>query len=631
MAGRVVIRPRDYQRRNLDAIETHFFDGGINRQLCKAPTGTGKTVTFSAILEHGRLKTWRESYPPGACAMMVIAHREELLDQAAAKIRAANPGLMVAVEQGDRVAPTGADVVVASIQTLSARKFIRLRRLVQCQKYRIVIVDEAHHAAARTYRTALAYLGFLPNANGESADDDVESALYEDVAGMEESLAAWDKVAPKDQLLIGMTATPNRSDAIGLGCVFQSLTFTYGLRTAIDDGWLVPIVPWCVETEESLDEVHVQRGEFNQRELAKAVNKGPRNDLAVAAWQEHAEGRPTIAFTVDVAHAHDLAAAFQAHAIRAQAVSGETPKDDRRNLLRQFSDGQLDVLCNCMVLTEGTDLPVASAILHAKPTKSATLYEQMTGRGLRIHPNDPAGPARLDFQGAYHKPDCVVIDLVDVTRRHCLQTAPILYGIPPGVKLEGKALAEAAEEWDALKAGHPGLDVEKAFQDGPKTLEQLRARAELVDVWRIPDLGEFGVGRRLQWTRLEADVYRIQYPWADGQERLTVEQDLVGHWQVIASYRDTTTHATSLQTIAAELQTLEAAAQAAEGFVERNRGSVAWMKATDAGWRSKPATPKQLARLVKWRIPHDPRTLTAGQASELIDLWIARKGHGASR
>ena len=194
------------------------------------------------------------------------------------------------VEQADRVAHQFADVVVASIQTLAARQFFRLRRLLGHMTFRLVVVDEAHHAAATTYRTALGHLGFLPLAAAEGAEDDVEAATYEDVEKMSDMLRDWDARAPKDRLLVGVTATPNRSDAIGLGCVFQTIAYSYGLRDAISDGWLVPITAWAIDTQDSLDEVRISRGEFNQKDLAEKVNNARRNELAVAGWLERAYG-----------------------------------------------------------------------------------------------------------------------------------------------------------------------------------------------------------------------------------------------------------------------------------------------------------------------------------------------------
>lgn len=612
---------RPYQQDQLEAIAETFLEKHVNRLLIKSPTGTGKTVTFAELMKWQRIREWLETFPAGERRMLVIAHREELLDQAAAKIRAANPGLLVGVEQGDRRASTSLDVVVASIQTLAAMKFRRLERLTKAMKFRIVIVDEAHHAAARTYRAALARLGFLPPMPDDGAGD-IERAEDTDVAAMEQALRGWDRVAPKDQLLVGVTATPNRSDAVGLGCVFQTIAYSYALRDAIRDGWLVPIVPWAIETDTSLDEVRTNRGEFNQKDLADAVNTDARNELAVAGWRERAEGRPTIAFTVDVAHAHALAAAFEAAGYRAAAVSGETPKDERRATLERFSAGQLDVLTNCMVLTEGTDLPIASCILHAKPTKSSTLYEQMTGRGLRL------------FDG---KADCVVIDLVDVARRHSLQTAPVLYGLPPGLIGKGDPLERLADDYDALLEEFSGrFDASKEFESGAHlTLEQLRAKAQLVDIWKVPDLGAFGAGRAMSWLKVGEDEFRMEYPWKDaagvaGHERIEVRKDYLDRWEVVLTFTEKLEKGEKRRperrqsTIANQIVTSDAAAGVAEAFVLQHRRAVTRLTSKDASWLKDEPSPKQLGLLRRLRIPYNPN-ITKGEASKLIDLYMSRQ------
>lgn len=629
---------RPYQNDASNALCAAFLDKGQNRLLIKKPTGTGKTVWFASLLKQPRLQAWLETFNPRERRMLVIAHREELLDQAADKIRRANPSLIVDIEQGDRRASRYSDVVIASIQTLSAMKFRRLHTLIARMKFRIVIVDEAHHAAASSYRTSLVHLGFLPPADAKAncdhkfvdstnclkcgwtpgeAEPDIEAADFDDVAEMEKALTSWDQIAPKDRLLIGVTATPNRTDAIGLGCVFQNIAYSYELKAAIDDKWLAPIKPWVIETSSNLDQVKITAGDFNQKQLAETVNNPARNELAVAAWKEHADGRSTIAFTVDVAHAHALAEAFRSKGVPAEALSGETPREDRRAILRRYTEGTLEVVTNCMVLTEGTDLPRTSCILHAKPTKSATLYEQMTGRGLRIFPG---------------KTECIVLDLVDVARRHSLQTAPVLYGLPPGCKTEGQLLQELHDAMEQFREDHPGFDLDAAFGSGLLTLAQLGAKAATFDVWTVPSLGAFGHGRALNWMRVAAEEFRLQYPWADGLEIIRVAKDLIGKWVVSLTLRPAPPAQgepwppVRQRTLAQGIETADAAAGLAEAFVLQERRSVAKMKDPNAYWRTKGPSAKQIALMKKLGIKFPKRKLTAGECSDMIGYAMARKG-----
>jgi ATP-dependent helicase IRC3 len=540
---------------------------------------------------------------------LIVAHREELLDQSLEKVQKANPQLMCSVEQGDRFSNSYSDVVIASIQTLAARKFHRLQRLLQRHNFRIVVVDEAHHAAASTYRTALVHLGFLPPADASGADE-IESASFDDVDLMTKALNGWDAVAPKDRLLVGVTATPNRSDGIGLGAVFQSIAYSYDLKAAIDDGWLVPITPWCIETTENLDNVKLTHGDFNQKQLAEAVNTERRNRLAFDAWKMYAGDRSTLVFTVDVQHAHDMAREFRGQGIRAKAISGETDKEERRQTLRDYQSGEVQVITNCMVLTEGTDLPRTSCILHAKPTKSSTLYEQMTGRGLRL------------FDG---KKDCVIIDVVDVARRHSLQTAPVLYGLPPSLNTKGDTLTKMSDDWDALKEKYPGFDAGAQLDRKRHSIQELLDRASTFSVWTVPDLGAFGAGRIMNWIKVGEADYRVQYPFQDGTEILAVSRDMLGKFDVSVTYRDGDRRTSNQRTIAAGVDSATAAAGLAEAYVQQQRPTVLKLKAPDAPWRAKPASEKQVALLQKLRVPIK-WPMNAGQASDQIDLAMSRRG-----
>lgn len=597
---------RPYQTALLDAIAT-AREQGQNRLLLRAATGTGKTVSFAHLLKHDKLRAWLETFPEGQRKMLIIAHREELLDQAADKIAHANPDLFIGVEQGARRASRFSDVVVASIQTLTAMGCRRLLELLQHHTFRVVVYDECHHASSPTARTALVHLGFLPPADA-SDENSLEAPSYDDVEKMSKALQGWDDVAPKDRLLVGFTATPNRSDGVGLSCVFQTIAFSYPLREAIQDGWLVPITPWVVDSTVALDGVRTNRGDFNQRELADAVNNRERNLLALHAWRQYAEGRPTLAFTVDVQHAHDLADTFREAGINAHAISGETPKDERRDTLARFSAGEIDVISNCMVLTEGTDLPRTSCILHAKPTKSATLYEQMTGRGLRL------------FEG---KQDCIVIDIVDIARKHSLMAAPVLYGLPPGLKSEkGKKLDEIADLFDMFVGKHPGFAADKM---GKVSIERLAVRGETFNIWEIPSLGAFAAGRALNWVKTAPDTFRLQYPWQDGVEVVEVAPDLLGQFSVSCTLRPAGGGPSRQRTIAASLASADEAATLAEAFVKNERQSVTRLTDKNAGWRGVPASGKQIKFLQWKRIPIKPG-LTKGEAADLINLARARSG-----
>lgn len=602
---------RDYQHAMLDAIHAEVMRGN-RRVLVRSATGTGKTVSFAHILKHAGIQQFLAQHPEGQRRMLIIAHREELLDQAASKLMAVNPSMVVTIEQGDRYASRYSDVVIASIQTLAARDGRRLDRLMASMNFPIVVVDECHHAAARSYREVLHRLGFLPSPDSNVGDVDTNSEQA--IAAAEQRMAEWDRHAPKDRLLIGFTATPNRSDAVGLSVVFQTIAFSYAMKDAIADNYLVPIRAFAVETDTSLDNVKTTAGEFNQKDLAEAVNTPQRNVAALGAWQQHGAGRPTLCFTVDVQHAHDAAEVWQRAGHRFEAISGKTPKEERRALLRDFQDGKLDGLCNAMLLTEGTDLPRASCLVHLKPTKSATLYEQMTGRGLRLHPESG-------------KTDCVVIDMVDVSRRHSLQAAPVLYGLPPELAANGKTMREVESELAVLRNEYPNANLDELLE-GLTTLDGLRAKLAELNVWEVQPLPEGVVlATRLDWLKI-GDTLRLSYPWSDGNETVEVTRDILGHYDVTRAFKARDVGVLDTATIITGVHSLDEAAVRAEQFLVDQRASILNMKDRNAAWKGADATPRQLGLLRKLRVPFGAK-LSKGEASRLIDQALARQKKGA--
>lgn len=590
---------RPYQTEAIQSVAAELAQGR-NRLLIQMGTGSGKTRTAASIPRSDIMAGWFAQWAERDRRVLFFVHREEIVDQAAQAFRDLNPGAMVSIEQGDRHANRYADIVVASIQTLTAVNCRRLLDLIRYRPFRLVFADECHRATSASYRNALVHLGFLPPA--DAGDGEM------DVATMTANLADWDTRAPQDRMLIGLTATPNRSDGVGLSAVFQSIAFQFPLRKGIEHGFLVPIVPWLVETSTNLDGVRSNRGDFNQGDLQQAVNTDERNRLAVAGWAKYAHGRPTIAFTAGVAHAHALAGEFVSQGIVARAVSGETPKDERRSILEQYRAGQVTVLTNDSVFTEGTDLPLTSCILMAKPTKSALLYEQAIGRGLRT---------------ADGKTNCLLVDVVDVARKHSLMTAPCLYGLPLGLKSDqGKSLDQMAEAFDQFVNGHPGVNLDKM---GRISIEQLQVKATTWNLWEVPSLGAFGAGRALRWVKTAADSFRVSYPWQDGNETIDVAVDMLRQYEVVCTFRPANGGPVRQRTLVHGVASSVAAAEYAEKFVAAERPSVTRLVGNEAKWRKDPASERQI-KWLKWkRIAFNP-SITKGEAADKMNLIRAREG-----
>lgn len=339
---------RDYQIECVDVVVKEY-EAGVNRQLIVLPTGSGKTVIMSAIAKRLDRKT------------LILAHREELINQAVEKIQLFWPDASIGVCKGAKN-EIDKQIVVGSIQSCS-----RANRLAQLQEqgFGLLMVDEAHHAAAESYQNVIESLGFLPGTHG---------------------------------LLVGVTATPQRSDKQGLLSVFDKLVFTRSIATMIKAGYLSPVVGRKILTNLTLDKIKVQNGDFATSELAEAVNTKERNAFIVEKFKAYAENRKTVAFCVDVNHCHNLTEAFKSQGFPAATVWGEMKADDRENVLRDLKTGRIQIVTSCGVLTEGFDEPSINAVVMARPTKSAGLYTQCIGRGLRLWPG---------------KDECLVLDFTD--------------------------------------------------------------------------------------------------------------------------------------------------------------------------------------------------------------------------
>lgn len=369
---------RPYQEQAMDAVRARYREGQ-RAALVVLPTGTGKTRTAltmaAAAIQRGKRVLW-------------LAHRTELIDQPVDAWRAL-PELARAGSAGVVMAgrnDAGADLVCASVQTLTRGG--RLDAVLSHGLPSLVVVDEAHHSSA-----------------GQWAD--VLGAL---------DLAA-EKVGQHPPWWLGLTATPERTDRADLSAIWGSTpAYVYTYQDAVDEGYLCPPrfvvdrLPLDDETEALLATASEQG---DDAKIAKLLLKaGVVAHTVEAMHRAGAEGRAAMIFTADVEQAELTAAALNEDGTwRARAVSGQTPKPQRRAILRAFKRGEIDVIANCAVLTEGTDLPRCDCIVAARPFSSKPLYVQGVGRGLRLHPG---------------KEDCLVVDLSGASEEHTLIMAAAL-------------------------------------------------------------------------------------------------------------------------------------------------------------------------------------------------------------
>jgi ATP-dependent helicase IRC3 len=584
---------RDYQRESLEAI-CSAFERGVWSQIGVLPTGAGKTVVFAHVRQ--AMQRWIDNFPTTQQKTLVLAHRDTLLEQAASKIAHYNPDLRIDIEQGGRRAAPMADVVIASIPSLTAMGGRRLQAM-DPDDYRAVIVDEAHHSPARTYQDVLRHFGLVPPAEITHCPTPAAAAQ------VRTRVREWWANTWPNRLLLGVTATPNRADAIGLEWTFREITFERSLRWMIDRGYLSPLTGVIVDTDVNLDHVRKVAGDFHQGQLAEIVNTDVRNRLAVDAWKQHAQDRLTIAFCVDVKHARDLAKAFKEAGVSAESVAGEDP--DRDDVITAFRRGDFDVLTNCNLLTEGVDIPEVRCILHCKPTASQAAYMQMTGRGTRLAPG---------------KTDCLVMDIADVAQRHSLVTVGDLFGLPRHFNAKGADLNAQAQLVDRLREDHPDMPLLPGM-----TPESLHASVRQIDLWAVKDSETVQRHAKLQWMEDTPERFHVALPAraddgalrsGEASSRVEISLHMLGGWRVSVS-----------GSMAEELGMLDDLAMAfdrAERWIEHTRPDAWRMKRRDAGWRQQPASEKQIQLLRKLRAPITAN-LTRGMASDMLDRHFGRK------
>jgi DNA repair protein RadD len=320
---------RDYQEAGVAGIRA-CFAAGARRVLYQAPTGSGKTVLFSYIVANAVARGNR---------VVILGHRIEIVDQISQALTAFGVphGIIAAGHPETPERP----VQVASVMTL-------VRRLDRMLPPALVVVDEAHHAVAGTWTKILAA---LPDAR-----------------------------------VLGVTATPERLDGKGLKDVFETLVLGPAPDALIKADFLSGFTAFAPSRSPDLSGIKTRMGDFAIGPLADVMSAGVIVNRAVDEYKKLCAGVPAIAFCVDIAHSMRVAAAFAARGYRAGHVDGETPADERRALITALATGEIQILCNCGLISEGLDVPAVVAAILLRPTKSLALYLQQVGRALRPAP-----------------------------------------------------------------------------------------------------------------------------------------------------------------------------------------------------------------------------------------------------
>lgn len=368
-AGKLLVSLRDYQQSAVEAIR-EAYRSGRKAPLFVLPTGGGKTVTFVYIAANAARKGKR---------VCILVHRDRLVWQTSAELtRWGVPHGIIAAGTRELERP----VQVASVQTL-------VRRLDSWPHFDLVIVDEAHHAVAGTWKKIIAHMPYA--------------------------------------LALGVTATPARLDGKGLGKIFDDMIFGPTMAELIGMGNLAPYELYAPGEVPDMKGIRKTAGDFNRGDAAAKMMKSTITGDAVSHYQRHVGGRPAIAFCVTVAHAEAVARQFREAGFRAATIDGDMEKTDQRRMIEDLGRGRLQVLTSCELISEGVDVPVCQAAILLRPTQSLTLYLQQVGRALR--PKEDGSPA-------------IILDHAGNSLRHGLPDAPRQWTLADGFIQGSKAERE---------------------------------------------------------------------------------------------------------------------------------------------------------------------------------------------
>ena len=535
---------RPYQQEALQSVKDNF-QKGIFKQLIVLPTGSGKTVIFSHIPQ-----VIEDSLP-----MLVLAHRSELLSQATEKILWSNPQFNIQTEKAEKVADLTGDVIVASVQTLGRSDSKRILKFPK-DYFKSIIVDEAHHASAESYRRILDYFN------------------------------------PK--FLLGVTATPQRSDSIRLTDVFQEITYYKNIQDLIKEGYLSRIIGYRVKTNTDISEVETSHGDYTLSQLEDKIDNTERNTLVVKSYLQFASNKKAVVFASGVNHAKHLAASFTQNKIPVRVVVGDTPDEERKQILLDFKNGDIKVIVNVGVLTEGFDEPSIDAIIIARPTRSTLLYTQIVGRGTRI------------FEGKEH---CIIIDIADATIGKKPLGLPTLLGMPPEFDLKGQDLIDVADKYKELE--------DYCLSQAIKVLspEDIDLAYKQIDLFMPPPINEMLYAySRFIWAEVGENDFHLSITQ---DESIRIYVDALGRWTT--SLRNRAVNP-PVDTILGHPEDMREAFVRTDRWITNNRSYHVNLIDANAIWRSDAPTDKQKRMLKRIGVPITV-DMTKGIASQIISKY----------
>lgn len=540
---------RDYQKATVERMLARYEEDKHGRGKFVWATGLGKTVGFSAIAHEVRKRANTN--------VLIIAHRDELLNQACQKYRYIDPEARIG-KVGSGYYEWGLPITVASIQTISKPQHIK--NLKQFN-FGLVIVDECHHAhSGNEYGKVLREL--------------------------------------PDAFKIGCTATDDRHDKLTNEDLFGESILTMGILDGIDQGYLSKVRAIAIKTNTSLEGLHTRMGDYALEELKEKIDTPERNRKIVEGYLKYGENRQAMAFTIDIAHAQNLAEAFNTAGVKAVAVWGKTP--NRGQILRDFERGIYQVICNCQVFTEGYDAETTydedegryiflSCAIMARPTKSRGLYVQCIGRILRLAPT---------------KIDSLILDATDNVLNH---------------RLEPQTLAKVV----GIEDLRDGEDVLEAKERKEKTEREKRERQTKVK--RAQDI-QIEITARLDWQQKDNGMFVLEVgpqkhriaivpDWDEDEEEENTAWNHPGYysvWARLAPFYDAQEWLSS-----APLDWCQSFAEKKARLLLSDANNIKLVD-KNAAWRNYPASEKQVEMLIRFGVQFSPE-ITKGEAADILD------------
>lgn len=486
---------RSYQKETLDRVIQNYKENK-RRNLCVLGTGLGKTICATEL--H---KRFHKEYETDGRTLFIV-DRIELAYQTKEAFLKSDPNLKVGIEMNTHHAKKTDEIVVACSATIGRKGSYRIGKF-EPEDFSLIVYDEAHRAVTDTATRILNYYG----------------------VGCDNLLDG--------KMLVGLTATPNRTDGLGLGKAFDEITVNYDLKYAIKNGWLVDIDILQVET--GTDLTNVQFSDTRTEELGKALNNEIRNKLIYKAYKEISDGEQGIIYASTVEHAYGIAEIFNANGISAKCIEANTDSKERKDAIREFRRGNIKLLTNYGTLVEGVNFPEISTVILARPIKSELLLRQIIGRGLRTSEmafidafKTPEG--RKQGISDSIKPSCKVVDLYDVLGEHSVVSIPSLFGLNEGLKLPDKQerfFQEVVEPLEELER-EKGVDISKIdnlddidmiVKNQRLNIEKLRTPQEISDHTSRP------------WLPVGDDKYEIVY--SDDKKTLIVQKNQLDKFEVL--------------------------------------------------------------------------------------------------